>query len=101
MSEDYNKSKVQTDVTDVKMLLEDGTELSSEIVLRDKDLDLAFIRPKAKPGAPLPFVDLSKSAPAQSLDQLLAVYRLNGAAGRTCAGALERVSAIIKKPRTL
>jgi serine protease Do len=101
LSDEYSRAKVQTEVTDIKILLEDGTEVPCEIVLRDKDLDLAFIRPKTKPATSLPFVDLTKSGPAQALDQLLALYRLNGAAGRSCAGAMERVSAVIKKPRTL
>jgi hypothetical protein len=101
MADEYSRAKVQTEVTDVKILLDDGTELPCEIVLRDKDLDLAFIRPKTKPANPLPFVDMTKAAPAQALDPLLALYRLNGAAGRSCAGAMERVSAVIKKPRTL
>jgi len=69
--------------------------------LRDKDLDLAFIRPKIKPSNPVSFIDLTKSSSALSLVQVLALYRLNGAAGRSCAGAIERISAVIKKPRTL
>ena len=40
---------METEVNDIKILLEDGAEVPAEIVLRDKDLDLAFIRPKAKP----------------------------------------------------
>src|SRR5690242_12439219 len=61
MSEEYSKARVQFGVIDIKMVLEDGTEIPCEIVLRDKDLDLAFIRPKSKPATPLPFVDLTKS----------------------------------------
>ncbi len=101
MAEEYSKSKVQTEIADIKILLDDGTELPSEIVLRDKDLDLAFIRPKTKPSNPVSFIDFTKSSPAQTLDQVLALYRLNGAAGRSCAGAIERISAVVKKPRTL
>ena len=47
----------------MKILLDDGTEVPAEIVLRDKDLDLAFIRPKAKPASPMTSVDLTKSGP--------------------------------------
>ena len=101
MAEEYSKSKVQTEIADIKIILDDGTELPSEVVLRDKDLDLAFIRPKVKPPNPVSFIDLTKSSSALSLDQVLALYRLNGAAGRSCAGAIERISAVIKKPRTL
>ena len=84
----------------MKILLDDGTELPAEIVLRDKDLDLAFIRPKTKPASPMAAVDLTKSAPAQLLDQVITLNRLNSAAGRAYAASVERISAVIQKPRT-
>ena len=93
-------AKVEMEVADIKILLEDGTEIPSEIVLRDKDLDLAFIRPKAKPASPMAALDLAKSAPAQLLDQVITLNRLNSAAGRAYAASVERVSAVMQKPRT-
>jgi hypothetical protein len=93
-------SKLEMEVTDIKILLQDGTEIPSEIVLRDKDLDLAFIRPKAKPASPMAALDLAKSAPAQLLDQVVTLNRLNSAAGRAYAASVERVSAVMQKPRT-
>jgi S1-C subfamily serine protease len=93
-------SQVETEVTDVKILLEDGTELPAEIVLRDKDLDLAYVRPKTKAPAPMDAIDLSKSAPAQVLEPVVAINRLNRAAGRAYAASLERISAVMQKPRT-
>ncbi len=100
MSDEAARSKLETEVTDLKILLNDGTEVPSEIVLRDKDLDLAFIRPKTKPVSPMAAVDLTKSAPAQLLDQVITLNRLNSAAGRAYAASVERVSAVIQKPRT-
>ncbi len=94
-------TKMETEVSDVKILLDDGTELPSEIVLRDKDQDLAFIRPKSKPANPLVAIDLGKSAPAQVLDQVIALNRLGQAAGRAYSAAVERISAVIEKPRLL
>lgn len=92
--------KLETEVTDLRILLADGAELPAEIVLRDKDLDLAFIRPKSKPAAPMASVDLSKSAPAQLLDQVITLNRLNSAAGRAYSASVERISAVLQKPRT-
>ena len=100
MSEEASKYKLDIEVTDMKILLDDGTDIASEIVLRDKDLDLAFIRPKTKPASPMPAVDLSKSAPAQMLDQVITLNRLNSAAGRAYAASVERITAVIQKPRT-
>jgi len=92
--------KIETEVTDLKILLDDGTEVPAEIVLRDKDLDLAFLRPKTKPASPMAAIDLSKSAPAQELDQVITLNRLNQAAGRAYAASVERISAVVQKPRT-
>jgi hypothetical protein len=95
-----SQPKLETEVTDLKILLADGTELPAEIVLRDKDLDLAFIRPKTKPGSPMAAVDFSQSTPVQLLDEIITLNRLNSAAGRAYAASVERISAVIEKPRT-
>lgn len=97
VSQEY---KVQTEVSDIKMLLDDGTELPAEIVLRDNDLDLAFLRPKTKPASPMTAVDLSKSGPAQVLDEVVTLNRLNNAASRAYAASIEHIAAVIQKPRT-
>jgi hypothetical protein len=96
-SSDY---KLEIEVSDVKILLDDGTEIPAEIVLRDKDLDLAFIRPKTKPAKPMAAVDLNKAATAQMLDELITLNRLGRAAGRAHAASIEHVSAVVQKPRT-
>ena len=100
MSDEASKMKLDTEVTDIKILLDDGTEIPSEIVLRDKDLDLLFIRPKSKPASPMVAVDLTKSAAVQVLDQVITLNRLNSAAGRAYAASVERINAVIQKPRS-
>jgi hypothetical protein len=97
LSDEY---KIESQINDVKILLDDGTELPAEIVLRDKDLDLAFVRPKTKPSAPMTAVDLSKSAVADILEPVIALNRLNRAAGRAYSASVERIDAVIQKPRT-
>ena len=98
-SEEDTKFKMETELSDIKLLLDDGTEIPAEIVLRDKDLDLAFLRPKTLPSGPMTAVDLSKSAAAQVLDQLITLNRLGKAAGRAYAASVERISAVVQKPR--
>ncbi len=100
MAEQSSQYKLEVEVTDLKILQADGTELPAEIVLRDKDLDLAFIRSKAKLASPMAALDLSKSAPVQMLDEVVTLNRLNSAAGRAYAASIERISAVIQKPRT-
>jgi S1-C subfamily serine protease len=97
ISEEY---KLETEIDDIKILLDDGTEIPAEIVLRDKDLDLGFIRPKTKLTSPMVAVDLSKSSPAEMLDQIITLNRLGRAAGRAYSASVDRVGAVIQKPRT-
>src|SRR5438552_7544694 len=99
MSDEDTKFKMETELSDVKLLLDDGTELPADIVLRDKDLDLAFVRPVTKPASPMTALDLSKSATAQILDQVITLNRLGKAAGRAYAASVERISAVVQKPR--
>jgi S1-C subfamily serine protease len=97
LSEEY---KQDIEVSEVKIMLEDGTEAPAQIVLRDTDLDLAFLRLKTKPTSPMAAVDLSKSSPAQVLDEVVALNRLKRGAGRAYAATVERISAVVQKPRT-
>ena len=98
ISEKFGKTELE--VTDIKILLDDGTELPAEIVLRDRDLDLAYLRPKIKPTAPMAYVDFSKASPLKVLEQVLTLNRLNRAAGRAYSISEERIAAVIHKPRT-
>jgi S1-C subfamily serine protease len=97
--DDDSKFKLETELSDVKILLEDGTEVPAEVVLRDKDLDLAFVRPKSRITAELSPLDLSKSAKLELLDQVIALNRLGNAAGRAYAASVERIAAIVERPR--
>jgi len=98
-SDEESRFKMETELSDVKILLDDGTELPSEVVLRDRDLDLAFIRPKTKVTTALSDLDLTKSAKADILDQIVTLNRLGNAAGRAYAASVERISAIVTRPR--
>ncbi len=97
---DISQFKFESELTDVKIVLTDGTEIPAEVVLRDKDLDLAFLRPSDKPAKPLPFVDLTQDAKAQILDEVIVVNRLSQVANRVPAISIGRIEAVVDKPRT-
>ena len=92
--------EMSCEITDMKFLLDDGTEISAKVVLRDNELDLAYARPLTKPAAPMAFIDLKNEAKPQLLEQLVAVNRLGKVANRVYALSFERVEAIVDKPRT-
>jgi len=85
---------------DCRITTADGDEIPADVVLRDKDLDLAFIRPKAKPDKPLAYLDMTNSSMPQLLDQIMVLTRLSQSANHSIAAKLERVEAIVTKPRT-
>lgn len=90
----------QSEITDLKMLLSDGKEVPARIVLRDRDLDLAFIRPAEKLSKPIPALDISKDAKPDILDYIVVLTRLGKVASRVPSVCLDRIQAIVKKPRT-
>ncbi len=92
--------EITTEPTEVKIRLPDGKELPARIVLRDQDLDLAFLRPVKKPDHPLVALDLSNAAKPSILDQVLVLTRLGRVGGWTAGASLHDVGAIIEKPRT-
>jgi S1-C subfamily serine protease len=96
-----SENRLDSEVTDVKLVLRDGREIAARFVLRDQDLDLAFAVPE-QAGLELPYVDLkAQAAPVPgALDDLIYLYPLGRSLGREVAVALDRVRAVARKPRT-
>ncbi|MCC6152637.1 MAG: trypsin-like peptidase domain-containing protein [Candidatus Hydrogenedentes bacterium] len=92
--------EVKSSIGDLKILQDDGTEIAAQVVLRDRDLDLAFVRPTEAPKNPLPAIDLTKGATPGLLDPIVTITRLGRVASRKHAVSIERVSAIVERPRT-
>ena len=91
--------KIESEVKDVKIVLADGTELAAEVALRDKDLDVVFLRPTDKPAKPFAAIDLNKAAKPQVLDQVICLNRLGKVANRVASVSIERVDALVERPR--
>jgi S1-C subfamily serine protease len=91
--------KFTSRVSSAKIALLDGTEVSAKVVLRDKDLDLAFLRPEVKAEKPFVFIDLTQAGPAGILDQVILVNRLGKVANRVHAASVDRIEAVVEKPR--
>ncbi len=90
---------IESDVRDVKLVLQDGRELPARFVLRDGDLDVAFVAP-TEPCGPLPVVRFEKGPVPAPLDDLIMVSLLGKTLGREVAVSTARVRAVVKKPRT-
>ncbi|MEO5896167.1 MAG: serine protease [Vicinamibacterales bacterium] len=94
------KMSIASEPSDVRIRLPDGRELPATIVLRDQDLDLAFIRPTTRPATPLTAVNLADAGRPAVLDDVVVLSRLGRVGGWTSAAMLYTISAIIEKPRT-
>lgn len=100
MSEEDGGPKMSSRTVDVKIRLADGTEVPADVVLRDRDLDLTFIRPKKAPETPMAYLDLAQAGTADTLDDLLILSRLGTVANRALGADVYRVRALVTKPRT-
>ncbi|MDI6774753.1 MAG: serine protease [Verrucomicrobiota bacterium] len=98
-SPNYAKVETKFDLKDVKIVLPDETELPAQVVLRDEDWDMAFLRPTAKPAKPLAAVDLAKSDTPQVFDEVVAVGRMAKVASHVPALYSTRIAAVVRKPR--
>ena len=97
---DEQKMSIESEPSDVRIRLSNGKELPASIVLRDQDLDLAFIRPTTKPAAPLTAINLADAGTPSVLEDLVVLGRLGRVGGWTPSAILYSVAAIMEKPRT-
>jgi S1-C subfamily serine protease len=94
------KMSIVSEPTDVRIRLSDGKELPASIVLRDQDLDLAFIRPTAKPASALTAINLADGGTPAVLEDLVVLGRLGRVGGWVSSAILYSVAAIMERPRT-
>lgn len=90
---------VTTEASDLRYRLPDGREVPVRVVLRDKELDLAFLRPMEKPATPLRAIDSATAKPGP-IDPVIALQRLPEMAGWQMTAFFYSVYAVVEKPRT-
>ena len=91
---------VESELKSAKILTSDGDEIDAEIVLRDNDFDLAFFRPKEKSEKVFKAIDLSNSGAPQQLDPVVILTQLGRVAARQHGVLIDRIEAVVEKPRT-
>ena len=96
MSRDFN---FDVNLTDARLLMPDGREVPATMVLRDRDLDLAFLRPLAPQAEPFAFVDLSEAREVELLDSVFVLSRMARVGARQPAISIDQVHAYVHRPR--
>lgn len=91
---------VGTDFKEVKLRMADGKEVPARFVLKDGDLDLAFMAPEtAEPGRQYPHVDLTQTADGVVLGNYFFVSRASKSLQRVPTVRATEVMGIVEKPR--
>jgi hypothetical protein len=93
-----SRMKVEAEVKETTLLLEDGTEVEADVVLKDTDLDLAFLKPR-EPGRRFSAVTLRRrSGTVPLLTPIFVVARLGKLTSRALAVATGEVRASVRGP---
>jgi hypothetical protein len=90
---------VTTEQSNLRYRLPDGREVPVRVVLRDKDLDLAFLRPTEKAASPFTAVDAAAVKP-KAIDSVIVLQRMPELAGWQSTATFQSVQAVVEKPRT-
>ena len=94
---------VNVDYKEIKIIMPDGTEVPAEVVFKDIDLDLGFLKAKAdaKETKTVTFkpIDLKNSGPTDVGESVAFLGRADEVLGRQPSVTRSQVISIIKKPR--
>ena len=90
---------IKSDIAGLTMVMSDGQEVPAKVIMRDSDLDVAFIRPAEKLTKPAAAIDISLESKPNVTDTVLVLGRLDKAEGRSPSVSLNRIEAIIALPR--
>jgi hypothetical protein len=103
MGDDGEGPKMKSELARIQMRLPDGSEVPARLVLKDKELDLAFLVPDPKEGDKLPPFSPVKlaTATAKELDDVVVISRHGKELGYQPIVSVGQVTSVIRKPRAM
>ncbi|BDS08773.1 hypothetical protein NT6N_38130 [Oceaniferula spumae] len=97
--------KIETDLSELKLVDASGEEYDAKLVLHDEDLGLAFVAIDPKGETAKDFkvkvVDISKDITVQHLDELVSIGRMSETLRSEARVTIGTVAAIVSRPRTI
>jgi Trypsin-like peptidase domain len=98
------KLKSNTEIKEVKVIMPDGTELPGDLVMKDVDLGLGFVKvrtdSKEAQGVTFQSINLADSARGAMLDDCIGLGRLDENLNREASIITTEITGITTKPRT-
>ena len=98
------KLRSTTEIKEVKIIMPDGTEIPGDLVMKDADLGLGFVKvrsdSKEAQGVTFHSINLNDSAPGAMLDDCIGLGRLDENLNREPSIITSEISGITTKPRT-
>jgi hypothetical protein len=98
------KLKSTSEIKEVKVITADGSEIPADLVMKDQDLGLAFIKIRSDSdeakGVKFEGIDLADSAKGEILDECIALGRLGESLNREPSLLTTEISGITTRPRT-
>ena len=96
-----DSAEMATSIVSARIRLSSGEELPARVVLRDRDRNLAFVRPIKRPAKPLTAVNFRGKSSARLGEAITIVGRLGKAGSRQSQAIVQRVVGVVDKPRRL
>lgn len=99
------KLNAKSEIQEIKAIMPDGTEIPADLVLKDADLGLGFVKLRMESdeaqGVEIRAVDLANSAEGKLLDDCVALGRLDDSLQREPSVMTAEISGIVTRPRKL
>lgn len=99
------KLKARSEIQEIKAIMPDGTEIPADLVLKDADLGLGFIKLRMDSdeaeGVEIQAIDLTDSGEGKLLDDCVALGRLDDSLQREPSVMTAEISGIVTRPRKL
>lgn len=97
------KLKASSEIKEIKVIMADGSEVPADLVMKDEDLGLAFVKVRSDSeeakGVEFKAIDLADSAPGALLDECIALGRLDEALNREPSLLTSEISGMTVRPR--
>lgn len=98
------KLKASSVMKEIKVIMADGSEIPADLVLKDEDLGLAFVKIRTDSdetkGVEFQAIDLADSTKGELLDECIALGRLDESLNREASLLTSEISGITTRPRT-